>query len=393
MRVARPGRLGAAVVISLLVSAIVGAITTGSVASRSNPVLAQAVSPFSCEAKDLLAFATFQASISQPTELTTPTRRAAPLAKVALRCAPLMPRSRAILAMAAAEGPARAQILLKAEQMNRREILLQGLVLQEHLANRDVGATTATLDRILRVHPAHEADFFPILVNALADFDGVDELAEVLDGSAPWHQRFLDHAVNQPNALLGLAALYPKIENTTERFDIILVGSLARAGSLDEAWSVYRRAHSSRREQPIDHTARRWNQQMPPFDWRYADSTGIRVQPSISLMDLQISILPGYGGILAQRTFHSNGKSLSLQVSHNIAPSSQLRNFRVSAECAQNGDLLINETLEARTINWNLPSRAKECRFIVLKITGRVFSFESPAHGEISVFDIKPVSI
>lgn len=381
MRVVNPVRLVGSIAIGLSLAAAVGFVTAGTASGRSNPAVAYDIFPGNCDAAARVAFADFQASVTDPLDLAEPAREALPLAREALRCGPLLPKAYGIAVAASNDSETGAQLLAGAAGLDRRDLFLQGLVLQGHLARRDAAATTETLDDILRVHPAREAEFFPSLANAMTQFGGVDELASMLDGSAPWHSRFLDYAVGQPAALTELANLYPHLNQISDTFEQRLVQNLGAAGNLEEAWNVYRRA-LMRKERSSAPSDWKWGTAFPPFDWAYTSAPGRRVQPSLDMKSLEIMINRGQGGVLAVRTVRAPQGPAVVSLDHNLEPAYS-DNFRVLVECAGGSQTLLDQSLTGTPAKWTIARRPPGCSFLVLKLYGRALATDSRITGQI----------
>ena len=359
-----------------------GAQALSSVSTRKAPETAAALFPANGLAVERLAFETFAAGVTEPEDATAAARAASEIALSAVRKDPLVPQAHAILALAANDAAARRAILDAASQLNRRNISLQGLVLQEHLAAEDAPQTIETLNQILRVHPEYSREFFPVLNGALEEEDTLELFAEMLDNSSPWHARFLNFAVGQRGSLQNLALLRPQIEIENEVFDRRLIAGLAGSGDVAAAEALYRdvtgAAAGLRSQGVID-----WRSDFPPFDWRLVDETGFRAQKSLNGQELELSVRPGKGGVIAARLLAAPAGPFEVRIGHRIAPADQLRDVRLQLICAGTTTPFFDERFSRQGDGFKVQSLPEDCAYLVLAINARAWSGRSALSGNV----------
>ena len=379
----------------LIVSSLVGvglAILVGlqslsSVSTRTAPALAVQLFPANGLARERLVFEQFTAGISEPGDEVEAARAVVDQARKTLRSDPLAPKAIAILALAQQDDESRRGILDIGQQLNRRDLTLQGLVLQERLAEGDYPRSIETLDQILRVHPEYSQEFFPVLVSALADEETVPLFADMLDGSSPWHERFLRHAVGTREVLPQLAVLRREITIADEIFDRRLISGLATIGEIESAQEIFRFATGSDAIASgtgvID-----WQSTYPPFQWRFLDEPGFRAQTSNDMEKLELSVRPGKGGVIAARLLGAPDRPFEVRIKHRISPADQLRDVRLQLICATNSEAFFDERFSRQGEGFLVNSMPSGCEHMLMAINARAWSGRSALSGTVDQIEI-----
>ncbi len=387
MKVRNWPRLLAASAIGILLALMLGAQAASSVTTRTAPDFAVSLFPANGLAREQLAAKTFTAGITEPDDAPEAARQAADIALAAIRSDPLVPKAYAILALAQPEEAKRRAILDAASQINRRDLFLQGLVLQEHIAERNYPRTIETLDQILRVNPEYSREFFPVLVEALGEEETIPLFANMLDGSSPWHQRFLNFAVGQREILPNLAVLRQDVFVDDENFDRRLIAGLAGQGDIASAEALYRRVSGSDtglgRYGLLD-----WKSAYPPFDWRFVDQTGFRAQQSADGKELELSVRPGKGGIIAARLLRTPEPPFEIRNANRISPADQLRDVRLQLLCANSQTPFYDERFSNGADGFRIESLPQDCEHMILAINARAWSGRSALSGTIQSIEI-----
>ncbi|WP_427964010.1 hypothetical protein [Altererythrobacter sp.] len=355
--------------------------------TRTAPDFAVSLFPANGLAREQLAAKTFTAGITEPDDAPEAARQAADIAVAAVLSDPLVPKAYAILALAQPEEAKRRAILDVASQINRRDLFLQGLVLQEHIAERNYPRTIETLDQILRVNPEYSREFFPVLVEALGEEETIPLFANMLDGSSPWHQRFLNFAVGQREILPNLAVLRQDVFVDDENFDRRLIAGLAGQGDIAGAEALYRRVSGSDtglgRYGLLD-----WKSAYPPFDWRFVDQTGFRAQQSADGKELELSVRPGKGGIIAARLLRTPEPPFEIRNANRISPADQLRDVRLQLLCANSQTPFYDERFSNGADGFRIESLPQDCEHMILAINARAWSGRSALSGTIQSIEI-----
>ena len=380
MSVANWPRLITVSIVGVLLALALGAQAISSVSTRTAPDTS--VSFFSANglAREQLAFVAFSADVSEPDDAPEAARAVSEIALAAVLADPLTPKAHAILALASADDSARRAILNAAAQLNRRDLSLQGLVLQEHLTAADYPRSIETLNQLLRVHPEYSREFFPVLAGALAEEETIPLFAEMLDNSSPWHARFLNFAVRRREVLPNLALLRPQIDVENETFDRRLIAALAGVGDIEGAESLYREIagiNSGLRSQGLID----WRSDFPPFEWRLVDEAGFRAQQSLSGEELELSIRPGKGGVIAARLLAAPTAPFEISVKHRIAPADQLRDVRLQLICAETTTPFYDERFSRQGEAFRIEELPVDCPYMVIAINARAWSGRSALSG------------
>lgn len=373
---------GAALAIPLALQA------ASSVLTSKQPALAVRLFPANGLAMEQLAADRMLAGVTDPAELTLAAREHADLAREAVMREALSPRAHAVLALAEADQTRRDDILAAATAINRRDLLMQGLVLERQVALNDFGGSLATLDRLLRVHPEQEEFFFNILYRALREPAALDAFADILDGGSDWHVRFLRRAVVEGDALVNLARLRDRLELEDEEFDRRLIAALAKAGRYDIAHGLYRRA-SGESADGLTRGVISWDAGYAPFDWRLAKQAELRAQPAASGDVLDVFVRSGHGGILAERIIRPGRNGFAITLEHALTPIDQVRDVRLQLRCEQQDSPFYDERFSPGTNRFVIGGLPAGCGdYVTLSIHARAWSGRSQIRGTIEPLQI-----
>lgn len=310
-------------------------------------------------------------------ELARFATQASAAAKDALRLEPLSPRAHAILALSQTDPDRRRALVDLSSQLNRRDLPLQGLVLEQKVATSDYEGSMETLDQILRVHPERQAEFFPLLIAALARDATLPAFTDLLSKPLPWRDAFLISAVKDQNVLTNLAEIRQRVAIDNIEFDRQLIGRLAEAGNIAEAERIYRRVSGA-----APSVSPAWPSNYPPFDWKLADRSGFRAQPSPGQDLLEIDVDPGNGGVIGSRVMAALKPPFSLSLSHSIEPVSQLKDVKVSLSCWGAKEAFFERSLSATDSVYSV-SEAPSCPYFAISISARSWTGTRPLTGSL----------
>lgn len=385
--VRRPIKLVLASLAGLILAGLTALQAGSSVLTLKNPQLAAKLVPFNGLALEQAATRQFMSGVETKEDIVPAAKAVLPISKRAFAYDPLSPKSLALMAFAEDNPAAKRQLLTGAMQINRRDLLLLGLVLDEQVAAKDYAAALVTIDYILRVHPEQRSSFFPIMTEALKDDTAASELGALLDNSSPWHASFLNFASGIPDALPNLAKLRLGRDDVPSNVDQRLISGLAAGGRLDLAYDVY--INTTGEPNAIDATSSLgWGVGFPPFDWRLTDQTGLRAQPSISDLMLEIFVRSGKGGVLAERLVKAPAAGSIIKLSHSITPVAQVKDVRLQVSCPGDQDFLIDQPLRIQPMRIKLPDLSSRCKFVTLRIYGRSWSGRANIRGDINQLEI-----
>ncbi len=384
MRVARPVRLAVSITLGLVLAAALGAQSAGIALTKKAPDTAIAAFPFNGLAYENIASAIFLATTEATGSPEEGAKAALPWALQAYRLEPLVPKALAILALTEDDPGKRRQILDAALNLNRRESRLQAVVLQQQVRDADYPAAIASLDRILRVKPNQYKELFPVLINVFAQDGVIDEFAEILDGSSDWHGRFFRFAASQPSALRNLAELRGQMSFDDEVTDQTLLRSLVREGDVPTAYSLYQRIAVSDATDVVG----AWASDYPPFDWSLTDVAGLRAQPSLSAKELEISVKPGKGGVVARRLMRAPERPFLIIVKHSIDSQQALQDIDVLAKCARQTNAILEANLVRQGNGYRIDNLPADCAFIEIAIAARAWSGRSALNENIEAVDV-----
>jgi|TARA_R100000501_G_C2629090_1_gene123582 hypothetical protein len=384
MKVARPLRLGVSITLGLVLAVALGAQSAGIALTKKAPDTAIAAFPLNGLAYENIASAIFLATTEATGSPEEGAKAARPWALEAYRIEPLLPKAHAILALAEDDPKKRKQILDAALALNRREPRLQAVVLQQQVGDADYPAAIASLDRILRVKPSQYNELFPVLINVFAQEGAIDEFAKILDGSSEWHGRFFRFAASQPSALRNLAELRDQMSFDDEVTDQTLLRNLVREGDIVTAYSLYQKITGTGASNAVG----AWSNDYPPFDWSLTDLAGLRAQPSLSGKELEISVKPGKGGVVARRFVRAPERPFSIVVEHSIDSQQALQDIDVLVKCAGQTSAILEANLARQGNGYRIDNRPSGCAFIEITIAARAWSGRSALNENIEAVDI-----
>lgn len=302
----------------------------------------------------------------------------------ALAYEPLLPKAHAILALSDADPVRRQRIVELASKLNRRDLPLQGLVLQSKVNSNDYAGTIETLDQILRVHPERGAEFFPLLTKAMQQPVTIPAFRDLLSRPIPWRDAFLKHAVMDPVAARNLATIRRSLSIDNPAFDKALTVNLVRGGEVAAAADLYRRLAGSSSSK-----AGAWSSDLPPFDWTFASEAGMRAQPSKDGRSLEFAIDPGSGGVLASRLVPRPARPFTVMVEHQLASGSSAKDLKLTLMCLGGTGPFFETTFTRGKDSFDV-RQAPGCDYMLLALSGRAWTGATPLNGSVSSVRILP---
>lgn len=388
MRLSNPLRAISTAILCMVLAVGVGSLSAGIALTKKAPETASILFPPNGLAKEVLASRVFTSSVaatSQPKEAAASVK---PWAEEAYRNEPLTPKAHTLLARAQDDSTASSEIVRLASQMDRRETMLQAMVLQESVEASNYVGVIETLDRILRVRPSRSNELFEVLLPVFVQEETVEEFAKILDGTSPWHSKFISFALNNPASLLNLYRLRSIRPFDDEAQDKKLIEMLARAGELQLASQLYQQL-LAKDARTFGDDRLSWSTTYPPFDWSFADQADLRAQPSLDSTGLEIYIRPGQGGILARRILKVPSAPFSLSLEHRIGPQGAHDDMRLVLKCADSNLQIAEERFGVSEASIAVKKLPSECEFIEIDIIGRAWTGQSAVRGEISPLELR----
>lgn len=379
----RPIRLIGACIVALAI-AFAAALQAGSnVLLRENPAIAVQLMPQNGLARERLASANFIGGLTSESDIVPSAKTARPDALRAFSSEPLAPKSLAIIAIAEDDAERKAQILETASKLNRRDLLLQGLVLESRISREDYAGTLVALDNILNVHPEQKNQFFPVLASALQDERAAAELGAVLDTSSYWHEQFLEFAAADRAALPNLVRLRMARDSVDPKIDQRLIAGLVANGDIANAYRIYEKATEAMADAGSSDRIS-WTSDYPPFDWKFTSEAGFRAQSAISGTAIEVFVRSGQGGVLAERLIAVPVTGTQIHLTHTLSPAAQVKDVRLQLSCPGDTEPALDEQLRIRPMQIDLPDLSSRCRFARLVIQARSWSGRSSIRGAIN---------
>ena len=371
----------------VVLAAVLALQAASGVFAKPNPALASQLMPVGNESLNRLLSASMRGSVKTEADIPKVAAQLAPLAKQAASRGPLGPEAHAILIINEADAEKRTQMLVAASALNRRDLLLQGLVLQDNIGRSDFAGTISVLDEMLRVRPQQKLALFPALYNALRDERSLPAFAQVLDGTSLWHDDFLVSAARDSDSIEQLANLRPQLNRKVPEFDRLLVRRLVQAGDLETANAVYL-ASTGQATTLAGAGKLSWGTDLAPFDWSLQDDAGFRALPIRDGAALEIFARGGKGGIIAERLISPPAAPFGITIEQDITPADQLRDVRLQLRCRGASDPFLDERFSAGTNVFRVDALPAGCDYVMLGINARAWSGRSPLRGTIDSITI-----
>lgn len=306
-------------------------------------------------------------------------------AKLALIYEPLLPQAHSILILSERDSRRKDRMIALASQLNRRELSLQGLVLQNRIDVGDYPGAINTLDQILRVHPERKAEFFPVLTDALKQRGTNGAFRELLAKPLPWRESFLLYAVRDPKAAANLGVIRKNVNFESSEFDRGLVAKLASIGDIEAAAGIYRLLAKDGSKD----SGGQWISAYPPFDWTFADKTGLRAQVGRDNRYLEFAIDPGNGGILASRLITLPSPPVTITIRQILEQGSSSKDLKLTLACYGQKAPFFEAAFGETNGRFDI-ERRPACNYVSLAIVGRAWTGSTPLNGTFSDVQISP---
>ncbi len=384
----RPARLVAVTVLVLVIAALAFLQAASSVLTRKQPIYAAQLFPLNGLAVEQLAAREFTSTVKTEADIVPAAMAAAETARRAFAHDPLAPKALAILAIGESDATDKQQLLNAATELNRRDLLLQGLVLEGQVARKDYVGTLDTLNSILRVHPEQKASFFPILMQALGDDAALPALAGILDRDEEWHDDFLKAASRNPAAIPNLAKLRLSQGKVDPEVDRRLIDGLVAAGEVEQARRIFASATGRDTTVPGENATLDWISEFPPFDWKLADEAGFRAQLGGSATELEIFVRGGKGGPIAERLITLPTGPFTIRVAHTLAPAEQVKDVRLQLRCPGAEEPFFDEPFRIRPHGFRVRATPTQCTSVLLTVHARAWSGRSSIRGNLDALEI-----
>lgn len=361
-----------------------------SIVTRKSPNQALVFLPTNGEAREQSAFRLFQRQLDEGYAIDIAAKSALPQAISGLKTDPLAPKAHAILALTELRSNDREKVLRLANKLNRRDLALQGLVLQMHLDAEDYSNVISTLDQILRVHPEYYENFFPLLLDAVKVDSAAELFPNILTGEADWHESFLIFAVKDPEAQENLAGIRDRLKIQNTGFDKRLIAGLAAQGKLEAAREIYDEIRESRERKRLGKEDF-WLSDYQPFDWALADQRDFRAQPSRDGAKLELYARSGQGGTIGRRIIVTPRLPFQMVTFLKMRASGRSDTVRLSLRCDIGGPPFLDRVLSPGNNVIVVDRLASNCTQFMIEIHARALRGEPTLRAELSAITFEPV--
>lgn len=382
LRIAHPLRAAVLVLACAVLAALLGLQALSNVLAYKSPEMAATLFPPNGLAREQVVALRMMSRIERQEQVPEVAREYLAAARDVISSEPLTPKAHAILALGAADESERERVLSASLALNRRDPLLLGAEIERRVQQGDYERTLAGIDRLLRVSPEQTGNFFPILGRALKDTRSVPAFTAMLDGSARWHRPFLEHTSSQDELLDSLTVLWRDLRLRDPALDRRLVARLAATGRDAAAFAVYRQSVGGGTVS-MDGGELPWTRDFPPFDWRMAEESGLRGDPSPDGEKLDVFVRSGQGGIVAERVIRPPSRRFVVTLGHELMPVDQVRDVRLQLRCGSTGEPFYDERFEPGRNRFRIGNAPADCEFMTLAIHARAWSGRSPIRGTV----------
>lgn len=378
----RPLRAVICAMVGLALAAAAFAQSASGALFRKNPEIAVQLWPGNGLALEQLASARLLTGVTDPAELSAASDAVMPIAIDAFEHFALSPKAHAIFAFAQQDMEKRDRILSAASALNRRDLLVQGLVLERFVELKKYSAALDAFDRLLRVHPGQQTSFYPILDQAFAEPVTLPEFDRILDGSSVWHDNYLDHVLTNRDLLPNLAKFRLDHRPPNSQFDGQLIAKLTEIGDYGAAKKI----HSSllSKDAPaLAAGALGWSAKYPPFDWQFSDERDLRAQGALSGEGIEIYAKSGSGGIVAERVLDTTQRNFRMVIEHDLPTDSDNENVRLRIRCADNAAAVFDEPFESKTARFDIDLSSTSCQTLLLGLYVRAWTGRPAIRGTV----------
>lgn len=409
MKIKNPLKLASIAALISPLAIFAGLHSLASVRAFSAPSDAVAVSPWHGVAQTNLAFSQFYENVESigassindrgPARDSTEEALAKSLvaaanasvneARRAIQLEPMSAKSLAIIAFSQPDPSAKIGIIQNASLLSKRELALQGLLLEHHILEKNYSGIIETIDQILRAHPQMSTRFFPILLEVLAVEETLPELAELFAVPLPWRQSFMNYAIRDDRVLSNLGSLRTQLKLDSQDFDRRLISRLHALGETDKARSVFNVVKANQRS-PLINGKLDWAADYPPFEWRLASTPGLRSQIAAGGDGIEISVSPGRGGVVAARLINPPSPQSAIRLAHDIELSDELNNFKVGVICVPSKKVVFEGIVKQSVETFPLDDLPSSCEAYELVLSARAWTGAKPLRGTISTISFVP---
>lgn len=393
-----PVRLGAIGVLSVALAVVIGLVSLSNTKFADDPKAAIALNPYNGPALANYAFDGFNRSVQDwtPTDTSDPqvvaAQAMAAISKAAQNASyeaqrayqrePLSPKAHTILALAAPNLETKHEVIDIASRLNKRELVLQGLLLEKHIAEGSYPKAIETLDQTLRAHPEVSNRFFPSLVEVLTLDATLPQFVELFANPLPWRQQFLNFALRDKRALTNLAVLRARVVLDDKNFDKRLIARLIEQGDVDGARAVHRvvrpdidgKSQSGRLD---------WLSDYPPLEWHFASERGFRADLVDGGSALMVDVAPGGGGVLAYRLIQPPSSRFFVRINHDLQLERRSDQVRLRLRCLSTKQAALDQQLSKAKEQFVVDTSDLNCDAYLLEIAARVWTESVPLKGRV----------
>lgn len=178
------------------------------------------------------------------------------------------------------------------EPLNRRDLALQVLQLEEQLQQRKPDAVMATMRRMIVIYPELSDRLVPLLARVIVDDASLNKVVQLVKQQSDWKSSFLRYAAEtfKPDRVLWVRRAYGGFDRDLTEIDNDAVAALAKRGDLAAAWSYFQIAApgtAAKRDTHLLGAAAMYQ----PFGWSLSSSDQLQVRPGESTESLLVATL------------------------------------------------------------------------------------------------------
>ncbi|WP_422345151.1 hypothetical protein [Parasphingorhabdus sp.] len=363
--------------IAIALAVVSGTTALGAIAKKITPELAVSIKPVNGFATEAMALRMVRSSI-QKDQGTFPTRINPAFYNLALLAFKSEPTGSGAVATIALfqSGNKRRQMMEKAFDLSRRQLLVTGWLIADSGAKGDMGSILNYYDAMLRTSSSASEVVIPVMAGALADDAAVEPFATILSSNPPWADTFWGQVVRRPDLVANALKLRQRLYKPNEREGAFRDGAL-----IDELVQNYYFKSAERHYELLTKSANTGDivrnsdfgvqSRYPPFDWRLY-STG-EYGASIQRDSLSLSAIQNSGGLFARQLVKLPDRVLKLNAEFNqTIPSNAVLYLELScAEKIPNRPKGIKIPVTEKSIERTISNKGSSCEYYWFDIGGR----------------------
>lgn len=286
------------------------------------------------------------------------------------------------------EGATR--LVAAAHALDKRQLVANAWLINRYGTTGRDREVLGLLDEALKIRPELSQQYMPAFAQALQNPETVSAFEVLLRNHPAWEKDFWQAVAGNDGALPNAEVLRGRILAGPENLgdvDQTLIAAFIRVGRLDLALSYAKSlpALPDDRDNLVRNSSFAEESVLPPLDWDLTSDGRVSAAIDQSLGTLELSALPGTGGVIARQLIAMQPGSYSLLVKLGQQALSAGSDITVRVACAEKGiaGASLDERLSGDTERpFVVPENP--CRFYWLTIEFSALDSSTPALASIA---------